>query len=202
MKSYSRSVVIEDFTPPINKSDSVIAYFYCSQKQYGRTDSTDILRCLISQLAWSKDGLSIAQPVKAIYDSRGRDRLSGGGEATLEECIDLITELVGSWSRAIIVIDALDECSNAPEVLIALRNIHKRSSTRLKIFVSSRMNIDVLHDLSDCEKVQVDEGINSGDIEAFVRSEVVNQQRRLLDGKRPDLESRLIRVLVTRAQGM
>lgn len=146
--------------------------------------------------------MSIAQPVKTMYDLRGWDRLSGGGEPTLEECIDLIVDLINLWSRAIIIIDALDECSNAPEVLVTLREIQNRSPAALKIFVSSRMNIDVLFYLPDCEKVQVDEGMNFGDIEVFVRSEVVNQQRRLLDNKRPDLESRLIQVLVTRAQGM
>ena len=105
-------------------------------------------------------------------------------------------------SRVTIVIDALDECSNAPEVLLALWEIQKKSPADLKVFVSSRMNVEVLHYLPNCEKIHVDEDMNSQDIEVFVRSEVVNQQRRLLDNKRPDLESRLIRVLVTRAQGM
>ncbi|MCJ1453511.1 hypothetical protein MMC28_003858 [Mycoblastus sanguinarius] len=64
------------------------------------------------------------------------------------------------------------------------------------------MNVEVEVYFPDCERVQIDEGKNFGDIESYVTEEVKSQKRRLLDGKRPDLEERLIRVLTMRAQGM
>ena len=68
------------------------------------------------------------------------------------------------------------------------------------------MHVDVPFHFPDCDKIQIDEGKNSGDIvEIYIREEVRSggsQRRRLLDGKRLDFEARLVEILIARAQRM
>lgn len=64
------------------------------------------------------------------------------------------------------------------------------------------MHVEVPFYFPQCHKILMKEGQHSGDIEAYVRGEVLGQRRRLLDGKRPDLEERLMQILIERAHGM
>lgn len=201
-KSCAVSVVVQHLTPPINNEPSRrLLYFYISQKQARRNEPIDIFRCLVAQLAWATDGMSIAGPLKTIYDERG-EGIAGGGELCLEECLDLLIELSCAWSEVIIILDALDECSDPSTVLAGLTEIYSKSESTVKLFLSSRMDVDVPCHFPNCHKIQIDAGKSSYDVEIFIRGEVNGQKRRLLDGKRPDLEDRLIGILTARAQGM
>ena len=121
------------------------------------------------------------------------------------ECVEIHHGLCDAWPRTTIIIDALDECLVPSEVLYGLGEIRAKATSKVHLLLSSRMDIDVPFYFSDCEKIQMDEEKSSGDIENYVRQEVNSggsQKRRLLDGKRPDLEARLIQILIARAQGM
>ncbi len=202
-KSCAVAMVVQHLTPSIVvESDQHVVYFYISQKQNRRTEPIDVLRCLVTQMATSSRSPSVAEPIKAMFNERGRDRVSGGGEPTIGECIELMADLSASWPRNTVIIDALDECTAPSEVLDALQDLCAKSTSSVKIFLSSRMNVEIPFHFPDCERIQIDEGRNSGDIESYVQGEVWGQKRRLLDARRPDLEERLVQILTTRAQGM
>ena len=205
-KSCAVSTVVQHFTPRVaTDTEHHVAYFYIFQKQVGRSESIDIFRCLISHLARSHDGASIAGPVKAMYDERGRDRVSGRGKPSFEECVAILHELCDAWPRTTIIIDALDECLAPSEVLHGLGEVRTKATSTVQMFISSRMHISVPFYFPNCEQIHIEAGKNSGDIEKYVREEVNSggsQKRRLLDGKRPDFEARLVQILIARAQGM
>lgn len=202
-KTCATSIVIQHLTPPVAiRTDHRLAYVYVSQKQPGRSDPIDICRALLAQLAWSEGGTKIAAPLKYFYDERGRGQTTGGGQPDLEETIALIVNLTSSTPQTTIIIDAADESSDPWELLASLQEIYAKSVSKVKVFLSSRMNVEVARFFPDCEKIQIDEGKNSEDIEAYIRGEVEHQKRRLLDGKYPDLEKRLMQILLARAQGM
>lgn len=51
-KSCAISTVVQHLTPRVAAdTEHHVAYFYISQKQVGRSESIDIFRCLITQLA-------------------------------------------------------------------------------------------------------------------------------------------------------
>ena len=150
-------------------------------------------------------GLQISEPVKAMYDERARDRVSGGGKPSFEECVAILHGLCDAWPRTTIIIDALDECLGPSELLHGLGEVRTKATSTVQVSISSRMHIDVPFYFPDYEQIHIEEGKNSGDIEKYVREEVNSggrQKRRLLDGKRPDLEARLVQILIARAQGM
>lgn len=123
-KSCAVALVIQHLTPQVAvDSDHHVAFFYISQKSSRRSDPIDVFRCLVVQMAVSTQSTDVAESLKTIYNERGRDRFSGGGEPTFEECVELLVELSDLWPRNTIIIDALDECTAPSEVL----NGYKRS---------------------------------------------------------------------------
>lgn len=67
-----------------------------------------------------------------MFNERGRDRISGIGEPTTEECIDLMVDLSPSWPRNTIIIDALDACTAPSEVPDALQDLCAKSTSSIK----------------------------------------------------------------------
>lgn len=169
-KSCAVALVIQHLTPQVAvDSDHHVAFFYISQKSSRRSDPIDVFRCLVVQMAVSTQSTDVAESLKTIYNERGRDRFSGGGEPTFEECVELLVELSDLWPRNTIKIDALDECTAPSEVLNGLQEVCARSSSIIKVFLSSRMNVEIPFYFPDCKRIQIDQGKNSGDIESYVK---------------------------------
>ena len=100
-----------------------------------------------------------------------------------------------------IIIDALDECSNFDELLSYLHEIMSACQGKVKLLLSSRMNVSVQEILP--QSTRIDVGLDSKeDIEFFIKTNVTQNQRRLAQCKALDLEDRLVKTLSDRAQGM
>ena len=75
----------------------------------------------------------------------------------------------------------------------------------VKVFVSSRDDMDIVRHLAGCPNVQISAKSNQDDIATFVRIEVDKQieKRRLLSGHVSDaLRHKIKQVLCDQAQGM
>ncbi|PQE06277.1 ankyrin repeat protein [Rutstroemia sp. NJR-2017a BBW] len=175
-----------------------VAYFYCSGNDGQSTNSTVVLRSLIAQLAWSPDGSEIADSVKSLHSS-GSGRQDKLGP-------ELLTDLAARHQRTTIIIDALDECDDYSKLLFLLKKAsNDMPSGSFKFFFSSRPNVALLLDFPSWEKLELDaeRELTSEDINAYIRTQVIETEgRRLLDGRNPELEVKLVKTLTCRAQGM
>ena len=172
-----------------------LAYFYCSSKEGQSTNSTVILRSLIAQLAWSPDGFEVASSVKALH---------GHQENQLHP--ELFASLAAQYQRTTVVIDALDECEDYSRLLFLLKKVFADTpSTKLKFFFSRRPSVNMLLGFPSWEKLELDlnRGLTKDDMNVYISTQVVEREgHRLLNGKDPDLEKKLIDTLSYRAQGM
>jgi len=201
---HRRSHVIEWHLKKIQASEiERLAFFYCSRTQGQRTLPLDVFRSFVAQLAWSTDGSSIAKSVKTAYGRRKDCQLS------LDECSNLLVGLVERYKRTTIVVDALDECENSTSLLLHLKKLWDSVHGVIKFFFSSRKNVDLPENFLPCEKLDLDSqrSLTEEDMMMYVRSQVEEREKlglgtRLLKGKKPELEERLIETLVRRAQGM
>lgn len=103
---------------------------------------------LLRQLASSESDLSIKDPVVQEYEARkkmARGDYSSLKKLTVEDCTRLIIELTKNHP-ATIILDALDECekSTRHELFEALDEIISKSAEVVKVFVSSRDDIDIV----------------------------------------------------------
>ena len=174
-------------------------FFYCSRKQGGRTTSLEVLRSFIAQLAKCTDGFSTSSVIEGIYQSRK------GRSIEIQECSDLLVMLSKEYEKITFIVNALDECENADE-LLHLKDVNRKS---VKFFFSSRNQVKVCRIFPKCAKLELDsqKELVLKDMKIYVASQVKEREtlklgHRLLDGEYPELEDALIDVLVDHAQGM
>ena len=128
------------------------------------------------------------------------------------ECLDLfettqhITDAVGEMPVTIII-DALDEChpDQRHQLLQALDLLLEKSAHLVKVFVSSRDDIDIVLKLHKHRNICIGVEDNKQDINMFIQSEIqkVQSEGRLLKGVvSSELQYSITETLARKAQGM
>ena len=130
-----------------------VAFFYCARStaEPERAKPAEIMGALLRQLASSKPDLPIKEPVAKEYEVRKKkadEDCSALQKLTVEDCTKLIRELTNNHPATIIV-DALDECEETTrhELLEAFDEIISKSVELVKVFVSSRDDVDIVSNL-------------------------------------------------------
>ena len=126
------------------------AFFYCARStaEPARAKPVEILCALLRQLCTSNVDEPVKNPVAKEYEARRKkaeEDCSTIKRLTIEECTRLIIELTKDHP-AIIILDALDECEGITrhELLEALDSIVSNSANVVKVFISSRDDIDIV----------------------------------------------------------
>lgn len=126
------------------------AFFYCARNtaEPARARPVEVLSALLRQLCSSDPDQPVKEPVAREYEARKRKAekdCSSIKKLTVEDCTRLIIELTRDHP-ANIVLDALDECEENKryKLLEAFESIIRSSGDVVKIFVSSRDDIDIV----------------------------------------------------------
>ena len=129
---------------------SSTAFFYCTRStaEPERAKPAEIMGALLRQLASSKPDLPVKKPVSREYEARRKkaeEDCSALKKLTVQDCTSLIIELSKNHP-ATIILDALDECEETTrhELLEAFDEIISKSAKVVKVFVSSRDDIDIV----------------------------------------------------------
>ena len=181
-------------------------YFYCNQAEESRRDPESILCTLIQQLAQTPSEDNLPTPVLDIYNDR-KKKGQVYSRLTLKECQDLLVKLVAVYPETTICIDALDEVDHKLrfKLLDALRHVVERSNTLVKIFATTRMDIDILVRFEMFPRIELEPDHNVDDINRFVKEKVQEmiERKRLLHGNVENaLNDEICKVLCERSKGM
>lgn len=148
--------------------DEAIAYFYCfkGESGYVQSDPEIVLCSILRQLAWSVDGQEIATCVQSEYRASSALKI----RPSCARCVDLLEGLIEPFQKVTIIVDGLDECSRASELLTCLADLNKRTNGDLRIYLSGRNNVQIP---GQFEKFDVDVGNTdtSADLKEFIRHE-------------------------------
>ena len=123
-------------------------YFARSMAEPARARPAEVLSALLKQLYISGTDQSVRESVTKEYDVRSRKAEDEGctiKRLTVEDCIGLIVKFAVD-RPAILVFDALDECEEdtRDQLLEAFDEIIESSNSVVRIFVSSRDDIDIV----------------------------------------------------------
>jgi len=189
-----------------SRAEERLVFFYCSGKEGLQTKTLEVLHSLIAQLAESIDGVSVSGLIEKRYKNGNRNSIE------IHECPKLLADLASEYQNTTIVIDALDECQDSEALLLNLQEVSKRiraASKAVKLLFSSRNQVDVDYYFPSCETLRLEHimAARKEDMVRFVHTQVKEREilrlgSRLLKGKHPDLEDRVINVLVKHSQGM
>jgi hypothetical protein len=117
----------------------------------------------------------------------------------------MLLELVQTYSRTVMVLDALDETVTNRGLRIKLINAFNdliQGSQKLKIFISSRRDDDIRFQLEKKSNIGIDATDNQDDISKYVM-EKIHQARALR--RTPiseDLQVQIVQTLLHKSQGM
>jgi len=201
----NRSMLIQQLLDDFRKGQNPNpVYFYCarSSAEPKRADPESILLNIVKQMSCLEPGEPILGPVRERYKQR-----DASGSLGLEECTDIIINLIKDRPLTTIVLDALDECDEEkrPDLLEALTEILQRSTNLVKIFVSSRNDHDIVCQLTEYPNLEIQANKNHEDIVKFVHSEIEHSMRirkATFGTISTTLKQRVIQVLCDGAQGM
>lgn len=183
-KTYSTSRVIDWVGQGLetNANDEAFAYFYCNKQDPARSEPKELLRNIIRQLAtgpWKESSGSTAVH-KTVHSLWQKNRRQGilSTFALWEACL---LELIDTYPRTTIVLDALDECNIEQRqslinllVTLANRDAHAKP---VKIFVAARPEEDIRRHLEEDHVILMQDKHNAADIDIFVRMKISEHRR-------------------------
>ena len=168
-----------------------------------------MLRAILRQLLCYNPLWQERSSTAQEYTVRKSEANEDGSEVSRLDILETRDQVIeiASQMPVTILIDALDEChsSQRHELLGALDVILDRSAHLVKVFVSSRDDIDIVLRLQEHPNIYISVGDNTGDIEKFIQVEIQKAQsdRRLLKGTiSPELTELITENLTEKAGGM
>ncbi|EXF85873.1 hypothetical protein CFIO01_11964 [Colletotrichum fioriniae PJ7] len=153
-----------------------LAFFYCNSSDQSRQSIQSILRSYIRQL-----GEVTGHPEsihKTLFNLYQRKQIQS--DITLQECETALVEMINSYSRTVLILDALDECKKDTrrQIVQLFKRLVEKTNSCLKIFIASRPEHDISDHLRSFQElgatVIINTSDNQGDIEKFVNTEVDN----------------------------
>jgi len=181
-KSILCSAIIEDILQDsCNDSGKAAAYYYFSFSDSQHQVPELMVRSLIDQ--FSKQCIQIPEGLHSLLSSD----LDGRRQPTLDELLNMLHQMVQHFPTSYIVLDALDECNDRPQLL---RILEIMAGWDVQIIVSSRDEQDIrssLKELVDEDSVIcLQSKLVDKDICLYVRHRLSNDKK--LKRWRNDLE--------------
>jgi len=202
------SVVIDDIRATEINSHELLAFFYCARdpREPRRGQCVSVMQSLLRQVTALSPTRTISQPVKARHD-KIQDEGFGDREWTEDECVETLIEVMDIYPSLTILIDALDECDSDERmsVLQCLKRVREESANLVKIFITSRDDIDIMASLADASDIRVSATYNSDDISRFVDEKVdamMDSRARVYGPGSQELRDEVRATLSSKAQGM
>ena len=209
-KTRLMSSIIQHFLEQLDvhgESAARVAYFYCDKSEERRTDTEEVLRSIVRQLAKSQRDTSLIWPLPEIYSRKKLDSENLGesmpSKLSSSECLDLINGFSVEFNT-IILIDGLDECRDVNSLLDAVLKMLEIGKSR--VVLSGRDEINRAIDAYDLTALtHFSASDNEDDINCFIASEIdsIIKHKRLLHGKvSSSLREKIMDTLIAGADGM
>lgn len=169
-------------------TNTAVTYFYFDFKEFAKETALGFLGSIIAQLIQGKVGtLDI---LESLYNDLSPKNLLPSDVWKLE---DILHAIIRKFFRVIIVIDALDECTEQDNVFRVLERL--RGLRNLSLLVTSRDELEIRLQFANLPILPIKKDDVSVDIENFVSSELQRQPKlaRLKSTTRSDITAALVK---------
>ena len=193
----SSATIIEATRDLVDRLRKPLAYYYFDFNDERKQTVENSLRSLICQLSMKK--LKVCDSLKGEYATMN-DRQS---TPTLEKLQGLLDKMVTEHDDIFIILDALDECKNRPDLLMWLRDFFQKHESKIHIIVTSREEAIIdkyLGTNKAVDKISIQTQDINLDIQLFVRDQL--EQHPELHGLRSDHKDEVSEKLAKKAGGM
>lgn len=173
-KSYLTSKVIDRYVfdnEAQGKNDEGFAYFYCSRSDTARRDPKSVYQSYIRQLAQLNHyPTGMHKSISDLYRKAKKEQR----ELSITECKAALSELLKSYPRTTLVLDALDECEVGArkEIVLVLHSLATDAERPVKVYIASRREPDIERSLGSESLIEIGTSDNKGDIEKYIEQEM------------------------------
>ena len=193
-KTILSSIVVDHLIDTFKDEKVAVVGIYCDFKEFNQQSTAKYLASLLQQLIIQRG--SVPDQIKEIYTAHNKKITS----PTFPEYLELLKAQMHKFTRVYIVIDALDECTEANNVREELLGGILQLPTFTNIMITSRY-IPVVEDFFQ-GALRLDISARDNDIHLHVRTRLAEKtwaRRVRLDSV---LQTKIAKSIVERAGGM
>lgn len=144
-----------------------LAYFYFDFNDIEKQKSDKMIRSLVKQLYTSFTTQN--SKLESLFSSCN----DGGRQPSSDELMQVLKDLMTSFHRTYVILDALDECSDTQELLANIAQIQGWELSGLHMLVISRRLTDIEHELEPMtdfkSRICIQSAAVDADIDIYVR---------------------------------
>jgi Cdc6-like AAA superfamily ATPase len=195
-KTICASIVINELQAKYRNDASVgIAYIYCNFRRNQDQKVVDLLATLLKQ--FSQGLASIPQHLRTLYESHESQRT----RPSLEEISQTLQSVISEYSKAFIIIDALDECQDSvgdrKRLLAELFSLQSR--TRLCLLATSR-SIPNIEKEFEGRSIRMEIRASDHDLKRYIDENITRLPAFVL--RNTDLRKEVVRSIIGAVDGM
>ena len=196
-KTLLTSTVVNDLSTMFRNDDSVgIAYLYCEFNRQNDQKPIDLLLSLLRQLIQRRP--PVPENLKSLYEQHRKDDT----KPSFSEVSQILELIVHSYSRAFIIIDALDECQVSEggrnKFLSEIFNL--QTKTGANVFATSRRIPDIIHEFEKQKSISLEVQARDEDIRTYLDPRMLELP--LFVRRSQSLQERIKTAVLEAADGM
>jgi recombinational DNA repair protein (RecF pathway) len=178
----------------------VTVYFYFDFKDVQKQDPELMLRSLLSQLL--QHAGMIPQDLEALFSANS----DGQQPPLLHALLEIVPQLMRQFTHVYIVLDALDECTQRPELMDMLETVAGWRLEIVHLLMTSRKERDIEMSLKSYigkdDTVCLQRDVVDEDISRYVRQRLQDDNGLVKWNKNADIRQEIETALTQGAHGM
>ena len=195
------STILESILQSYTSTPNIaVLYFFFDFNDPDKKRPENMMRSLLNQL--SLHCVKVPQVLEELYSSC----LNGDRKPSFEAVLKTFHQMAIAFDNTFIVLDALDECNQRPELLVNIQELISWNDTNLRVLVTSRKEKDIEHSILPLTKNEARVSIQSALVDADIRAYVHNQlqtNRKLQRWRcKPEVRMEIETTLTEKANGM
>lgn len=194
-KTILTSIVVNELTTRFENDKSIcVAYIYCNFRRQDEQKADDLLANLLRQLAQGRP--SLPEDVKSLYDKH-KDKHT---RPSFDESLKALQSVTTIYSRAFIIVDALDECQaiNGCRSRFLSEIFNLQAKSRANIFATSRFIPEITERFEGSMSLEI--RANEHDVRRYVDGHMSHLPSFV--GRSPDLQEEIKAKIVKAVDGM
>jgi len=191
---HTRSIIINHLQTFFKDRNVAITYIYCNYKQQTEQSVFNLVASLLKQLV--QDDSVAYENVKCVHGRHKKNET----RPTLDELLGVMRSETARFSKAFIVVDALDECSEVNgtrgRLLAALRTLMSSAN----LLITSRDLASIAADFRGTKRLDIH--ASDDDVRRYIEGRIPHESRlgRHVDGH-PMLQEEIVKKVLESVRG-
>ena len=182
--------MVDDLVTRFQNNPTIsVAYIYCNFRRKDEQTVSDLLKCLLRQLAQNQSSLPIS--VQDLYDRHSKAQTL----PSFEEISRALYSVAAMYSRVFIIVDALDECQvseGSPSRLLS-EIFTLQQKCKVNILATSRFIPEVIGKFKGHTWLEI--RAHDEDVRAYLEGRILRSGRKLLRTLPEDIKTKIIKAV-------